>query len=104
MIYRDKKFYLFRYKRRRNHLYIDFNGILVFEDVYWARLNLNFGVVTAEFIDCAFIANGNDVDLINFKQIWKDKLPDLVLTCFVIKTSSTGTEIKVVARNFSVTV
>lgn len=80
------------------------SGILVFEDVYWARLNLNFGVVAPECIDSAFVANTNDTDLISFNQIWKDRLADLVLTCFVIKTSSTGTEIKIIAKNFNVTV
>lgn len=79
------------------------SGILVFEDVYWARLNLNFGVVAPECIDSAFIANSNDADVVNFNEMWKDGLPDLVLTCFVIKTSSTGTEIKIIAKSFNVT-
>lgn len=78
------------------------SGILIFEDIYWMRLNLNFGVIAPECVDSAFIADNNDSDLIAFNHNWKERLTDLDLTCFVIKTISTGSEIKIIAKSFKV--
>ncbi|WP_313270076.1 hypothetical protein [Sphingobacterium sp.] len=70
---------------------------LIFEDVYWARLELNFGIHGNDCIDYAYIASEDDADLIKVRNIW-----DLRLYCFVIKTASTSSEIKIVAKTFSI--
>lgn len=75
---------------------------LIFEDVYWARLDLNFGVVSSEYIDSAFVAENNDIDLGNFYKKWSKLNFDIKLNCYVIKTSSTGSEIKIIAKCFKI--
>lgn len=75
---------------------------LIFEDVYWARLNLNFGIVASECIDFAFVADSEDSDLIALYKIWNGKLGNLGLACYVIKTLSTGSEMKIIAKSFKV--
>ncbi|WP_312332576.1 hypothetical protein [Sphingobacterium sp.] len=42
---------------------------LIFENVYWVRMELNFGVLGNEFIDDAYIASEDDVDLIRVSSI-----------------------------------
>lgn len=74
---------------------------LIFEDVYWARFTMNFGVVAEESIDDAFIASEDDVDVIKVRNIWGKYLSEK-LYCFVIKTASTGSEIKIIAKKFKI--
>src|SRR5882724_11870148 len=57
---------------------------LIFENVYWARLTLNFGIVATESIDTAFIAESDDVDLNNFYNVWNFRKNELKLNCYVI--------------------
>jgi hypothetical protein len=48
-----------------------FNKIL-FEGVYWTKLTMNFGIISAESIDIDFIAERSDSDLINLYNKWAD--------------------------------
>ncbi|TCC96388.1 hypothetical protein [Pedobacter psychroterrae] len=78
-------------------------GKLIFEDVYWTKLNLNFGIVAPECIDLAFVSTDDDSDLIAFYKLWGNRINDIKLTCYVIKTLSTGSEIKIIAKGFKTT-
>ncbi len=76
-------------------------GKLLFEDVYWVEMNLNFGIVAKESIDFAFIDVSGD-NLNPFYKRWGGLLNDIKLFCYIIKTNSTGSEIKIIAKSFSV--
>lgn len=76
-------------------------GKLLFEDVYWARFDMNFGVVADESIDDAFKSSDDDVDLVKFNDKWHGLINEN-LSCYVIKTSSTGGEFKIIAKEFRV--
>ena len=74
----------------------------VFEDVYWARMNLNFGIVANENIAQAFLLKDNDEDLINFYSKWNGLMDDIKLCVYEILLSSTGGQIKIIAKSFRV--
>ncbi len=74
---------------------------LIFTDVYFANLNLNFGIVADECIDCAYVINDIDTDLERILINWKGFFPN-DLNCFIIKTISTASTIKIIAKNFVV--
>lgn len=78
-------------------------GKLIFENVYWAKLNMNFGIAASESIDFAFATTDDDSDLVNLYKIWNGKINDIKLTCYVIKTLSTGSEMKIIAKTFKMT-
>jgi hypothetical protein len=44
------------------------------------------------------IAPSDDDDLLNFYKKWKGFFDHIELYCYVIKTSSTGSEIKILAE------
>jgi hypothetical protein len=73
-----------------------------FKDVYYAQLNLNFGIIAEECIsEVAFIPK-SDIDVINFIHKWKHLVDDIENLMFIeIKTISTGSSIKIFARNVS---
>jgi len=72
---------------------------ILFEDVYWLRMDMNFGIIAEETIYEAYIAPNDDIDILRFNEKWKGILKE-VLPCFVIKTASTGSEIKIIAKRF----
>ena len=77
--------------------------IFIFENVYWANLDLNFGMIIAEYIDQAFVAENSDLDLVRIKENWLKMLStELDLKCYVIKTNSTGGTIKIISIGFRV--
>lgn len=74
-----------------------------FENVYWVNLDLNFGMIVAEYIDQSFVAENSDFDLIRIKENWLKMLStELDLKCYVIKTNSTGGTIKIISIGFTV--
>ena len=74
---------------------------VVFEDVYWAKMLMGFGVVADECIYEAFIAPKEDIDLICFKEKWKELISEN-LFCYIIRTASTGSEFKIIAKSFKI--
>jgi hypothetical protein len=75
---------------------------LVFEDVYWSKMTLNFGVVAQESILNAFVTDRDDKDLINISSKWQKYVDGIKLYCYVINLNSTGGEIKIIAKEFKV--
>lgn len=76
-------------------------GEIIFQDVYYAKFDMNFGIVASESIDNAYILDNEEI--IN---IYKKKFEWLInpseLTCYFIKTNSTASEIIIFAKNFKV--
>lgn len=74
---------------------------LLFGDVYWANLSLNFGIVALESISKAYIANERDFDLCNFRDKWKSILKNDIDTfkMYIFELSSTNSVIKIIAKN-----
>lgn len=75
---------------------------VIFENVYWANLTLGFGIVVDE--DCIDDADENteDPDLLKITELWKKMNIDIKCKCYIIKTSSTGSNIKIIAQNFRI--
>jgi len=78
-------------------------GKLVFNEVYLAKMNLNFGIVASECILNAFEADENDPDIIDLYAKWKGMLDKVELHGYVINLNSSGSEIKILAKSFEVT-
>ncbi len=75
-------------------------GKLIFEDVYYLKMDMNFGVIAPECIDCAFITDEKDNTLNSIYQRWGGTINNIKLYGYVIKTLSTGSEIKIIAKGF----
>lgn len=73
---------------------------LIFEDVYWASMSLNFGIVAHETILKAESLDKNDADLIRFYADWKGLLDEVDLTKYLIEFNSTGSVITIIARKY----
>lgn len=71
---------------------------IVFKEVYLFKATMNFGIIARESIDTAYIAPPDDEDLLNFYKIWKGFYDGVKLNCYIIRTSSTGSEIKILAE------
>jgi hypothetical protein len=74
----------------------------VFEDVFWAKMNLNFGIVANETILQGYLLPNSDEDLINFYSLWKDARDKVKLNVYLIELNSTGGTIKIIAKSFRV--
>ncbi|MBL7698668.1 MAG: hypothetical protein JNK79_10930 [Chitinophagaceae bacterium] len=73
---------------------------VVFTDVYKAFFELNFGVIAEEAISNALVSN-DDEDYKKFKEKWRILIADVdAINCFVIRTSSTGSILKVFSKEF----
>ncbi|HTM67631.1 MAG TPA: hypothetical protein VL093_14995 [Flavipsychrobacter sp.] len=88
---------LFEIQWREN----DKKSVLVFEEVYWASFNLNFGIVCNETILNAALLDSNDEDLRQFYLKWKGRMDDITLNPYMIELNSTGGRIKIIAKSFS---
>lgn len=75
---------------------------LIFQNVYWANLNLNFGIVADESIMNAYILNEDDQDFKRHIYKWKDLIPDIKLKMYKVQLNSTSSEIKIIAANYVV--
>ena len=76
------------------------NNILLFEEVYWANLNMNFGIICSDSILNAYESNKNEKFLNDLFKKWKGLIDDVELNGYVINMNSTGSEIKIVAKRF----
>jgi len=70
---------------------------LIFKKAYLFKAIMNFGIIANETIDTAYIAPADDPDLLHFYTGWKGAFDSVKLNCYIIKTSSTGSEIKILA-------
>ena len=74
---------------------------LIFEEVYWLNMNLNFGIIADETILQAKLLDHDNKDLSNFYSQWNGILNDVKLNTFQIDLNSTGGQIKIIAKGFS---
>lgn len=74
----------------------------VFEEVYWAMMHLNFGIIADETIMGAIVLDEHNQDLVNFYSKWKGAMNEVKLNTYKIDLNSTGGEIKIIAKRFSV--
>lgn len=75
---------------------------IVFREVFLFKANMNFGIEALESIDAAYIASPDDVDLLDFYRGWKGAYDHFVVNCYIIRTASTGSEIKILATEYEV--
>ena len=78
------------------------NGSLFFEEVYWAKFDLNFGIISSETILDASSLEADDEDLLNLYMNWKGLIDNIKLTAYLINLNSTGGWIKIIAKAFKV--
>lgn len=76
--------------------------IILFEDVYFADIKMNFGVIADESIRYAVI-NTNDVEITNIQKKWNSVGGELdKLLCFELNTNSTNSLIKIYALSYKI--
>ena len=76
------------------------SNVISFKDIYWANLDMNFGIVSNESILKAF-SEGNENDAVKKTySIWKGMIDDIYLNYYEMETNSTRSIIKVVAQRF----
>ncbi|QES88697.1 hypothetical protein [Rhizosphaericola mali] len=75
-------------------------GIIIFEDVYCLKLSMNFDVVAHESISDAYILSADQLKELNFNFQILNLIIDQALTCYVIKTASTGSEIFIISKTW----
>src|SRR5665213_1107479 len=75
---------------------------ILFGDVYFADLKMNFGVIAKESIRYAII-NRDDMEIINIKKKWRGAESNLDnLFCFELNTNSTNSLIKIYALSYKI--
>lgn len=72
----------------------------IFEEVYWASMNLNFGIVANETILSASELEENDQNLNSLYSKWNGVINDMELKVYKFSLNSTGSEIKIIAKRF----
>lgn len=75
---------------------------LLFEEIYWVNMVLNFGIVADETILSANVEDANDSDLIELYSKWNGFLDDIILKSYTIRLNSTGGIIKVISKGFKI--
>ncbi|PWN60729.1 hypothetical protein C1638_019880 [Chryseobacterium oncorhynchi] len=83
---------------------IDDNEIsknLVFREVYWLNLNLNFGMVAEESILNIQRLNDDDSDLLSLYKKWNGHLDEKRLSSYLIELNTSGGIIKIIAEDFT---
>lgn len=75
--------------------------VFVFEEVYWASMSLNFGIVANEAIFSASELEENDQDLESLYSKWNGLIDNVKLKIYKFTLNSTGSEIKIIAKKFS---
>lgn len=71
---------------------------ICFNDVYWADLNMNFGVVALESIYSAFAENRECEQVKEYNQKTKGFFNNIDLNYYEIETNSTGSVMKIIAK------
>ena len=75
---------------------------LIFEDLRYLKMDLNFGIVANETILDAMELENSDEDLKNFYSSWNGLFDDIKLRVFLIDLNSTGSKIKIICESFKV--
>ena len=75
-------------------------NIISFNDVYWAELNMNFGIVCPENILKAYSEGRENETLKRFYIQWKGLINNVDLNYFEIETNSTSSKIRIIAQTF----
>ena len=77
---------------------------IVFEGVFWANLDLNFGYLGGggdNILDADMLDN-NDEDLVNFYSTWKGLRDNIKLNVYIINLSTSGGKIKIISKGFRI--
>ncbi len=80
----------------------DESNIVSFKDVYWADLNMNFGIVSPESILKAHAEGKENETVKRFYEKWKGMLNDVELNYYEIETNSTNSKIRIIAKSFEI--
>ena len=78
------------------------NNTIYFKDVYWANLDMNFGVVSSESVFKAYSEGKENEILRSFYKKWKGMINNVDLKFYEIETNSTRSKIKIIARKFEI--
>ena len=75
-------------------------NILSFEDVYWADLDMNFGVICEESIYRAHAEGKENEEVKSLYKRWRGLINNIDLYFYEIETNSTGSRIRIIAQRF----
>ncbi|NLU92205.1 hypothetical protein [Chitinophaga sp. Ak27] len=75
---------------------------IIFKGVCLFKATMNSGIHVKEAIDIGYIGPADDPDLLSFYKKWKGAFDSVKLNCYIIKTSSTGSEIKILAEGVEI--
>ncbi len=78
------------------------NNTISFKDVYWANLDMNFGVVSSESVFKGYSEGKENENVKSFYQKWKGMINDIDLNYYEIETNSTRSKIKIIAQKFEI--
>ena len=93
---------------RRDQIKIDLEwtdgktNILIFDNVYDAKLSLNFGIECEESIYCAHVKDKESEEVKELLKKWKGTLNHLNLCLFTIELNSTCSMINIIAADFKI--
>lgn len=74
---------------------------LIFKDVYYANLSLNFGIIGEDTIREASLIESSDNDIINVKRVWEKHYEGInKIKGFKILTNSTASTIKIFSLSY----
>jgi hypothetical protein len=75
--------------------------LFIFEKVYYASFDLNFGIIADETIlKASVLEKDDDLDILYSR--WKGSLDHVKLNIYSIELNSTGGKIKIIATSFRV--
>ncbi|MCG7282006.1 hypothetical protein MHJ94_11975 [Chryseobacterium taklimakanense] len=72
---------------------------IVFKEVYWLSMDMNFGIVSEDSILRLVISeNENDEDLISFYRKWGNYIKDFKFRKYLLELNSSGSILKLIAK------
>ncbi|WP_114751144.1 hypothetical protein [Pleomorphovibrio marinus] len=76
------------------------DSFIALQEVYFAKMDLNFGIVADETISHAVELEESDQDLNNIYSKWRGIIDDKKLKVYKFSLNSTGSKIKIIAKGF----
>lgn len=76
------------------------SNLVSFKDVYWANLNMNFGIISTETIFKAFSEGKENQNVKRLYTKWKGMIDKIDLNFYEIETNSTKSTISIIAQSF----